>query len=67
MGLNPNTDIISFDDLYQSYKNYINAKSLVDQKVNLIVSKQFFEKYLTNQLQEFIKFEKFVSSEWLTM
>jgi hypothetical protein len=67
MGLNPNTDIISFDDLYQSYKNYINAKSLVEQKVNLIVSKQFFEKYLTNQLQEFIKFEKFVSSEWLTM
>jgi hypothetical protein len=67
MGLNPNIDIISFDDLYQSYKNYITAKSVVVQKVNLIVSKQFFEKYLTNQLQEFIKFEKFVSSEWLTM
>jgi translation initiation factor 2 beta subunit (eIF-2beta)/eIF-5 len=62
---NPNIDIISFDDLYQSYKNYINAKSLVEQKVNLIVSKQFFEKYITNQLSEFIKFEKFVSSEWL--
>jgi hypothetical protein len=67
MGLNPNIDIISFDDLYQSYKNYITAKSLLYQKINLIVSKQFFEKYLTNQLSEFIKFEKFVSSEWLTM
>ena len=66
MGLNQNADIISFDDLYQSYKNYITAISVVEQKVNLIVSKQFFEKYLTNQLQEFIKFEKFVSSEWLT-
>ncbi len=66
IGLNPNIDIISFDDLYQSYKNYVTAKSVVEQKVNLIVSKQFFEKYLTNQLQEFIKFEKFVSSEWLT-
>jgi len=63
---NQTDDIISFDDLYQSYKNYINAKSMVDQKVNLIVSKQFFEKYITNQLSEYIKFEKFVSSEWLT-
>lgn len=63
-----NSDIIvSFDDLYQLYKNYVNAKSVVEQNINLIVSKQFFEKYLTNQLQEFIKFEKFVSSEWLTL
>jgi hypothetical protein len=66
IGLNPNIDIISFDDLYQSYKNYITARSVVEQKINLIVSKQFFEKYLMNQLSEFIKFEKFVSSEWLT-
>ena len=66
MGLNQNPDIISFDDLYQLYKKYINAKSTVEQKANLIVSKQFFEKYITNQLSEFIKFEKFVSSEWLT-
>jgi hypothetical protein len=66
MNLNQKADIISFDDLYQSYKNYITARSVVEQKVNLIVSKQFFEKYLTNQLNEFIKFEKFVSSEWLT-
>jgi hypothetical protein len=66
MGLNPSIDIISFDDLYQSYKNYITAKSVLYQKINLIVSKQFFEKYLTNQLSEFIKFEKFVSSDWLT-
>ena len=60
-----NTDIISFDELYQSYKIYINAKLIVDQNVNLIVSKQFFEKYITNKLYEFIKFEKFVSSEWI--
>ena len=61
------TDIVSFDDLYQSYKNYINAKSIVDQKTNLIVSKQFFEKYITNQLSKFIKFEKFVSSDWFNI
>ncbi len=65
IGLNPTLDIISFDDLYQSYKKYINAKTIVEQKINLIVSKQFFEKYITNQLFDFIKFEKFVSSEWL--
>lgn len=63
--VNLNIEIISFDELYQSYKNYITAKSIVEQKANLIVSKQFFEKYITNQLSEFIKFDKFVSSEWL--
>lgn len=67
MGINPISDIISFDDLYQLYKNYINAKTIVNQKINLIVSKQFFEKHITNQLSEFIKFDKFVSSDWLIM
>ena len=66
IGLNPTADIISFDDLYQSYKNYVNAKSTIEQKFNLIVSKHFFEKYIRNQLSEFIKFEKFVSSVWLS-
>ena len=61
-----NADIISFDDLYQLYKNYIIAKTTIEQRLNLIVSKNFFEKFITNQLTEFIKFEKFVSSEWLT-
>ena len=63
---NVNADIISFDDLYQLYKNYIIAKITVEQKLYLIVSKNFFEKFITTQLTEFIKFEKFVSSEWLT-
>lgn len=58
-------DIISFDDLYQSYKNYVNAKTLIEQKPSLIVSKQFFEKCVTNQLSEYIQFDKFVSSVWL--
>jgi len=66
VGDNTNVEIISFDDLYLLYKNFINAQSIVNQKVNLIVSKQFFEKNIKNQLSEFIKFEKFVSSEWVT-
>jgi hypothetical protein len=62
---NQNSDIISFDDLYQSYKLYLKAKNTFEQNTNPIISKHFFEKYLTNQLSEYVKFEKFVSSEWL--
>lgn len=58
-------DIVSFDDLYQLYKNYIIAKATVEQRLNLIVSKNFFAKYIINQLTSFIKFEKFVSLEGL--
>jgi hypothetical protein len=65
-------DIISFDDLYESYKTYFNAKKMLcmksngEQKINPIISKQFFEKYITTQLTKYVKFDKFVSSEWLT-
>jgi len=62
---NSNTEIISFNDLYQSYKMYFNAKGTVDKNIYPIVSKQFFEKYITNKLTEYIKFNKFVSTEWL--
>ena len=64
-GINPNSELISFDELYQGYKLYFKAKGVIEQKILPIVSKQFFEKFLTNQLQTYIKFEKFVSSEWL--
>ncbi len=60
-----NSDIISFDDLYQSYKLYLKAKNIFGQNTNPIISKHFFEKYLSNQLSEYVKFEKFVSSDWL--
>ena len=64
-GINPNLDLISFDDLYQGYKVYFKAKGVLEQKSFPIVSKQFFEKFVSNQFQTYIKFEKFVSSEWL--
>jgi hypothetical protein len=44
---------------------YFNAKGTVDKNIYPIVSKQFFEKYITNKLTEYIKFNKFVSTEWL--
>jgi hypothetical protein len=58
-------NLISFDDLYQSYKMIFKAKTTVEQKNYPIVSKNFFEKYLANNLPNYIKFEKFVSSDWL--
>ena len=58
-------NLISFDDLYQSYKIYFNAKATVDKKTYPIVSKQFFEKFILTELTKYIKFEKFVTSEWL--
>ena len=57
-------ELISFDDLYGGYKTYFKAKSVIEQKGYPIVSKQFFEKFLMNQLSKYIQFDKFVSSEW---
>jgi hypothetical protein len=62
---NDNIQLIPFDELYQGYKAYFKAKCMLEQKNISIVSKQFFEKFVINQLQSYIKFEKFVSSEWI--
>ena len=57
-------DIISFDYLYTTYKTWAKAISVVEQRNQMIVSKQFFEKILKHQLSGFIEFDKFVSSSW---
>ena len=57
--------LISFDELYQNYKSYIQAKIVVEKSFHPIVSKHFFEKFLSHYLSVYIKFDKFVSSEWL--
>jgi hypothetical protein len=57
--------LISFDELYQNYNSYIQAKIVVEKSFHPIVSKHFFEKFLSHYLAEYIKFDKFVSSEWL--
>lgn len=62
---NAEQQLISFDDLYQDYKTYFKSRGILDQKVLPIVSKHFFEKYVTNKLTNFITFDKFVSSTWL--
>ena len=58
-------DLIDFDNLYKSYKHYILFNSKLEKKIELIVSKQYFERYLTDKLTNYIKFETFVSSTWL--
>jgi hypothetical protein len=58
--------LISFDDLYQNYKSYIQAKIIVNKSFHPIVSKHFFEKFISHYLTKYIKFDKFVSSEWLS-
>jgi hypothetical protein len=58
-------DLISFDDLYKSYRTFCQAKVIVEKTVCLIVSKQFFEKFVAHYLHNFIQFEKFVSTDWL--
>jgi hypothetical protein len=57
--------LISFDDLYQNYKSYIQAKVIVENSFHPNVSKHFFEKFLSHYLASYIKFDKFVSSDWL--
>jgi len=57
--------LISFDELYQNYKSYILAKNAVENAFHPIVSKHFFEKFLSQNLAEYIKFDKFVSSDWI--
>ena len=63
---NSNKELISFDELYKSYKSYCVAKQIVDKQVNPIVSKQFFEKFLLHELHQYIQFDKFVSSQWIS-
>ena len=61
-------DLISFDDLYKGYKSFCQANQLIDKDKRMmpIVSKQYFEKSVCHVLNEHIKYEKFVSSSWIT-
>lgn len=58
-------DLISFDELYNGYRSYFKAKGVINQQSLPIISKQFFEKFVINQLSLYIKFDKFVTSDWI--
>jgi hypothetical protein len=52
-------DLISFDELYKSYKLFCQSTQLVDKDKRMmpIVSKQYFEKSVCHVLNEHIKYE----------
>lgn len=59
------SEIIPIDEIYHSYTNYVKAKNVIEQKKFLVVSKKYFEDYLTIKLTNYIKFDTFVSSSWI--
>jgi hypothetical protein len=50
--------LISFDD---AYKKYCNSKSH-----KFIVSKRFFEKFICHTLSDYIVYDKFIETTWIT-
>lgn len=48
-------DLISFDELYKYYNKYCNINS-----IKMIVSKRFFEKYLSYKCADFVVYDNFI-------
>jgi hypothetical protein len=57
---NHKLSLISFDDLYNYYQKFCTNNSF-----KFIVSKRYFEKYLYSKFTTYIKYEKFISTEWI--
>lgn len=61
-----NSILISFDELYDMYKSYTKANSIVHvSNINMLVSKQYFKKFVSYYLFEFVKFNEFIDESWL--
>ena len=63
--INIDQGLLPIDELYISYQSFCNASMYVNNVFIMIVSKHYFEKYILNELKQFIHFEKFVGIEWL--
>jgi hypothetical protein len=57
-----NPNLMLFDDIYNQYYKYCNNASL-----KIIVSKQYFEKYLNFKYAEFIVYDKFIELDKLQL
>lgn len=57
--------LISIDELYESYKSYYKALSLLEKTIYNIVGKNYFEKFILYYLSNYVCFDKFVSFVWL--
>lgn len=58
--LTNNVTLISFDDMYNYYKEYCNHNC-----IRLIVSKRYFENYIYYKLSNYVNYDKFVKIEWV--
>ncbi len=61
-----NEELISFEELYSHYQTFCKNILYKDVNLSFIVSKYYFEKYLSYFLRDYIKFEKFIDILWLT-
>jgi hypothetical protein len=64
--LNTEVDMISFDEFYNHYQSFSNANMYVNKTISMIVSKDYFEKYIQYTLQNYIEFDKFIGNNWYT-
>ncbi|MFY7731257.1 MAG: hypothetical protein ACOVRN_17190 [Flavobacterium sp.] len=53
--------LISFDDLYKWYQGYCEQSAL-----RFVVSKRYFEKYMSTKYSDYIVYDKFIKIEYLS-
>lgn len=57
--------LISFDQLYEQYRSFCYSDLYINKPNCLIVSKQYFEKFIEENLKEYLEFDKFISCNWI--
>jgi len=55
------TPLISFDEAYNYYYKYCNMHAF-----KFVVSKRYFEKYLYYKISDYIVYEKFIETDWIS-
>jgi Ca2+-binding EF-hand superfamily protein len=63
---NNTNQLISFEEAYTFYNIYMNSELKNNNTYNFkfIVSKNYFEKYIINNLSEYIIYDNFITNEW---
>lgn len=56
--------IISFEDLYTYYNNYYKSIENNANVPRFIVSKRYFENYISEELQKYVVYNNFITCEW---
>ena len=58
--------LISFEEAYTFYNTYMNNELKNNNNYNFkfIVSKNYFEKYINNNLSEYVIYDNFITNEW---